>query len=569
MSFAIPLRTNLRTATFVALGLLCAGSASAQAAGSLDQNFREGFALSAFEPAPAGDRFFAVPDASSQTDGRLRLMLLGDWAYGASLSREDAVTGEKRDIVSSLLTLHAGVAYPITSWLHAHANVPFVALQKGDDAATNTPDGGKLGDIRLGVRVNVLDPDEPAVAFGPGVDVWLPTGSEENLTGDGAVRVNPRATVSGKAGPFAYAANVGYLFRKNLDVGSLEVGDAVTFGAAAGLVLFDDRLQVGPEFWGNTQTNPRSSGTETTPLSALFGARFRAGDVVLGAGVGPGLSEAPGVAPRVVASIALAPETTVHVKATVSAESLDRDRDGVVDSEDACPDEPGLAVSDAAKNGCPDDEFKTAAPADGDGDGIADQADTCPNLLGDASDNPSKNGCPAEVSVSHDGDGDGVVDDKDACPHDAGQPSEDAATNGCPPPKTESVAQLAAGASGEAAVTFAGFHVFDDGTSPIFVKVTSEVPVEVKRKGKQVEYLLRGAKVVVKNNKNPLITKDFVSPVMVARLVPEKEGVVLHVELREVVTPTHRVSRHPDGSITLHVDFPPKATPEPSKPPGG
>jgi hypothetical protein len=126
---------------------------------------------------------------------------------------------------------------------------------------------------------------------------------------------------------------------------------------------------------------------------------------------------------------------------------------------------------------------------------------------------------------------------------------------------------MAAGPSGEAAVTFAGFHVFDDGTSRIFVKITKDVPVEAKRQGKQVDFLLRGAKVVVKNNKNPLITKEFVSPVMVARLVSEKEGVVLRVELREAVTPTHRVSRHPDGSVTLHIDFPAQGTRKTEAPP--
>jgi hypothetical protein len=255
------------------------------------------------------------------------------------------------------------------------------------------------------------------------------------------------------------------------------------------------------------------------------------------------------------------------VHATVDAETFDRDRDGVIDSEDACPDEAGLAVSDPSKNGCPEDGFEPAAPVDGDGDGVLDADDACPDQLGDPSEDPRKNGCPAEVAVAHDGDGDGIVDEKDACPHDAGQPSDEPATHGCPPPQTESAVQMAAGPPGEAAVTFAGFHVFDDGTSRIFVKITKDVPVEAKRDGKQVDFLLRGAKVVAKNNKNPLITKEFVSPVMVARLLSEKEGVVLRVELREAVAPTHRVSRHPDGSITLHIDFPAQGARKTEAPP--
>src|SRR4029079_584538 len=130
----------------------------------------------------------------------------------------DNVTGEKADVVRSQLYLHAGAAYPITDFLHAHANVPFAVFQKGDTAAS--PKGGKLGDIRLGLRANVMNPSSEAFAFGPGVDLWLPTGSEDNLTGDGKVRVNPKLGVSGRAGAFVYAANVGYLVRKKLNVGS-------------------------------------------------------------------------------------------------------------------------------------------------------------------------------------------------------------------------------------------------------------------------------------------------------------------------------------------------------------
>lgn len=54
----------------------------------------------------------------------------------------------------------------------------------------------------------------------------------------------------------------------------------------------------------------------------------------------------------------------------------DRDGDGVADSEDQCPDEPGLP----AFNGCPDT----------DGDGIPDHLDACPSTPGDA----AHNGCP-------------------------------------------------------------------------------------------------------------------------------------------------------------------------------
>ena len=81
----------------------------------------------------------------------------------------------------------------------------------------------------------------------------------------------------------------------------------------------------------------------------------------------------------------------------------DRDHDGILDSEDRCPDDPGLS----AFRGCPDR----------DNDGIADLDDKCPDEPG----LESFQGCP-------DTDGDGIIDSKDKCPKQAGL----AEYEGCP-----------------------------------------------------------------------------------------------------------------------------------------
>jgi outer membrane protein OmpA-like peptidoglycan-associated protein len=97
----------------------------------------------------------------------------------------------------------------------------------------------------------------------------------------------------------------------------------------------------------------------------------------------------------------------------------DRDGDAILDSADACPDQPGLPSTDPTKNGCP-------PPSDRDRDGIPDAADACPDQAGPPSDDPKKNGCP-------DRDGDKIIDSLDACPDVPGRPSEDPKENGCPP----------------------------------------------------------------------------------------------------------------------------------------
>lgn len=87
---------------------------------------------------------------------------------------------------------------------------------------------------------------------------------------------------------------------------------------------------------------------------------------------------------------------------------LDRDKDGILDNVDKCPDVFGLS----AFGGCPDT----------DGDGIQDSEDKCPSVVG-----LSKfMGCP-------DGDGDGVQDSEDKCPTVAGVSSN----YGCPEIKVD------------------------------------------------------------------------------------------------------------------------------------
>jgi OmpA-OmpF porin, OOP family len=102
----------------------------------------------------------------------------------------------------------------------------------------------------------------------------------------------------------------------------------------------------------------------------------------------------------------------------------DSDKDGIIDSLDACPTVPGLAqfkgCPDTDKDGIQDSEDKCpTVPGlaqfqgcpDTDGDGIQDSEDKCPTVAGLA----RYQGCPIP-----DTDGDGVNDEEDKCPNVAG-----------------------------------------------------------------------------------------------------------------------------------------------------
>jgi hypothetical protein len=370
--------------------------------------------------------------------------------------------------------------------------------------------------------------------------------------------------VSGEVLPFAYAASVGYQFRKKVDTGSLQVGDSLFFSAAVGLVLFDEMLSVGPEFHAQwlVESDADAFKSRTSPMEMLFGARLRLSDVVLGAGIGPSLSDAPGVAPRAVFSLAYAPRTKAP-STDGPPPPADRDNDGLWDSDDACPDKAGSARPDPGQSGCPDQagtasattdapvtEKALASAVDSDADGVADASDACPKQPGAASTDAEANGCPLEP----DADGDGVPDAKDACPKEPGIKSSDAKTSGC-------AARVDAGkVKDKAEITFSGYQSLSGDRGIVFVELTDPVAVEVSRNGQVIEYKLVGASVPLKNNKNPLLLRDFASSAMSAQLVPDKKSVRLVITLRGKVSPSHRmVARGARGGArgaALEVELP-------------
>ncbi len=560
---------------------------------SLAQPFSEGFALQPLEPAPAGDRFFSVADGSvfQRSDKNheaswLRLMLFGNYAYRPVLTRTDALTGERRDIVESQLYLHADVSATPLEWLLFNVDLPFAAVQESELDAANAP-GPALGDLRLTARATVVGDDQSAFALGPALNVWLPTGSEENLTGDGHIRIGPKLNASGRIGWFVYTSSLGFLYRKQLDTGSLQVGPSLTFGAAAGILLFEDVLQVGPELYGRTLAISEADTefeSSTSPIGAILGARVRLGDFVIGAGYGPGVSNAPGSAPRIVASIALTPTTSLKADLKASAKlGGDGDNDGIIDEEDACPELPGFSQADPARHGCPEQDsdqdgiidiedacpeaFGKSSPnradhgcPDRDGDTIADERDACPDEAGAVSETGRDNGCPERASASLDSDHDGVRDADDACPEAFGVESDDPNARGCP--TKQSLKQDAGATTDAAVVTFAGFRSQPNGGASLHVELTRAVPVEVVRKNRRVEYVLHNATVPYDNNQNPLATQHFSSAVVGAQLLPDrkKKVVRLVIELRMPVEPEHHIIQHAGGAASVKIVFPPPSS---------
>lgn len=102
----------------------------------------------------------------------------------------------------------------------------------------------------------------------------------------------------------------------------------------------------------------------------------------------------------------------------------DKDKDGVVDGDDACPTEPEDLDKFQDNDGCPD--------ADNDEDGIEDLDDKCPADAEDLDGYVDEDGCP-----ELDNDGDKINDKKDKCPIEPEDFNNFQDNDGCPDGKSD------------------------------------------------------------------------------------------------------------------------------------
>jgi outer membrane protein OmpA-like peptidoglycan-associated protein len=392
----------------------------------------QGFALNRFDPSERGSEWFALESLDLRGDGRLAFGVVGDWSHKPLvLYAPDG--SEKNLIVSDQVFIHAGGAIILANRFRLAVNLPILVYQAGDQVRVGTttyvsPSSAAIGDLRLGADARLVGEVGDPFTLAFGVQVHLPTGKQADYTGDGKVRVVPRLLGAGEIGPFVYSVKLGVQYRA-LDgtfAGS-PIGTEVVYGAAAGIRTSDEKIVLGPELYGSTVVTSGDTWFKkrTTPVELLLGGHFTvADDFHLGAGIGPGLTRGYGTPQlRIVGSIEWAPAVPKP-----PPPPADRDNDGILDPDDACPDTPGVKTDDPKTNGCP------PPLPDRDKDGIIDNDDACPDTPGVRTDDPKTNGCPPPPP---DRDKDGIPDPEDACPDAPGPKNEDPKKNGCPEARIE------------------------------------------------------------------------------------------------------------------------------------
>jgi OOP family OmpA-OmpF porin len=412
---------SLVSVVAVAVGALSSGVARAQTNAS-------GFAIDRFEPSERGSEWFSLDTLDLRGAVRPALGVVGDYGW-KPLVFYDANGHETRPLVTHQLFVHLGGSLVLWDRLRVGVNLPIAAVVDGNSGTTSagqisTSNGANVGDLRLSADVRLFGEYRSALTGALGASVWVPTGSQSAFTGDGKARFSPHFAVSGEASVVAYAARIGFNYRaESGTLAGQSIGSEMLWGASLGLRLADGKLLLGPEFYGSTVVKGELFTKRGSPVEGVLGAHYKVADAWrIGAGVGPGLTEGFGT-PKVRALLSLEWVPDIEKPKEAPPAPSDRDGDGIFDSDDACPDKPGVSSDDPTKNGCP-------RPSDRDHDKILDKDDACPDEKGVPSDDPDKNGCPIR-----DRDEDGIVDDKDACPDEKGVASDDPEKNGCPPPK--------------------------------------------------------------------------------------------------------------------------------------
>ncbi len=386
---------------------------------------QQGFSINRFDPAERGSEWFAQDTLDLRGHLRPAIGVTGDWGHRPLVAYAPDGKTERATLIKNQVFAHVGASLVLIDRLRFGFNIPVAVFQEGTAATINgvsysPAEKTTLGDIRLGGDARLFGEYGSPFTLALGVQVFLPTGTREQWTGDGRVRLVPRLQAAGDIGPFAYAARIGAAYRALYeDFAGSKVGSELTFGASAGVRLLDRALLLGPEIYGTTVFND-AFARKATPFELIFGGHYTfARDFRIGAGVGPGLTRGFGApAVRGLLSFDWAPAFEEPKKAP-----LDTDGDGIFDDRDACIHEKGVASEDPKKHGCP--------IRDDDADGILNDKDACPTVAGVANDDPKKNGCPSDK------DEDGIVDAEDACPEIKGTKSEDPKKNGCPPDKDE------------------------------------------------------------------------------------------------------------------------------------
>jgi outer membrane protein OmpA-like peptidoglycan-associated protein len=356
--FALALARRRRvTGLAVLIAASWAGSARAQAK-------TDGFRVDRFEMAPSVDDGLVVQDP-----GVLRHMV---WSVNAMLGFTNTLlrvapnlsSSSGVDVVGARLSADLDFALGLGDRFEVNVAVPF-ALAQASEAGTaagimlSRAGMTAVGDARVGGSA-LLYGRNTGPRVGLAANVAIPVGSQTSFTGDRGAGAEVLATGGFVAPRYRVIVNGGVRLRREAGYVTTDQGTELVGRAGVFVPVANDRLTTSLEL----DLMARASGHDAykelgAPILALLGARYHfAGGVRAGAGIGMGLTEAPGSpAVRALVTIGYSPEPEPSRPKPAPAPvpvPVDSDGDRIPDTLDKCPSQPEDYNGFQDEDGCPD-----------------------------------------------------------------------------------------------------------------------------------------------------------------------------------------------------------------------
>ncbi len=307
--------------------------------------------------------------------------------------------GDRESAVSSMVPLHVYGGYTVADTVRVDVFLPVYATV---NAPVSDFTGPAVGDLRLQGVIPVHTVSD-ALSFAVIPRLGIPTGNENALTRQGF-----QGSVAGSMGgevpdvDVGWVANLGVTGSGGSELEGVGIGSTFDF-VTGGWWHPSDPFRVGAEVDVKAGLAGGTLGANHTSSMHLFAQQMLPNGVGLTLGGGTGLIAGLG-----------SPDFRINFGLHYAELVQDRDRDGIVDADDACVDDAEDLDGNEDADGCPD--------LDDDHDGVADVDDQC-DTPEDLDGWQDADGCP-----DPDNDGDGILDDSDACPDSSGT----AEFGGCP-----------------------------------------------------------------------------------------------------------------------------------------
>ena len=392
-----------------------AGSAAAQGQPIL-------FPAHNFRPSPSSTGYYVTENGTLQPHLYPSAQLWFNFARRPVQLENLKESTRVGDVVGWRLNMDLMASISLWNYLEFGFDLPVALAQGTGDtlSALNRPLGesfsSALGDLRFvsKLRVHTGGPATLAIAL----PVTFPTGDRESLMGSKGFTFAPTIILSFDTAYFDLALNIGYrlrpreTFKFTQRQGNVVIDDEVFGSLGVKIALWQKRLDLVVDAWGSVPIDEQDP--EEVPVELMGGLRaYLPYGFIANLAAGGGVSRGIGAPQfRIMWGIGWQYEKYIDP---------DRDKDGIPNALDKCPDDPEDKDGYKDDDGCPD--------PDNDKDGIPDVKDKCPMQPEDMNGYEDEDGCP---DGHKDRDRDGIPDYRDKCPDDPEDKDGFEDDDGCP-----------------------------------------------------------------------------------------------------------------------------------------